>query len=113
MMTYIKVEWLHDDAAYPVLLYSELDEERRETRKAEGFRDGSWCYADCTESVGDSRLGERPLPSIDEIASNPEFRPCVITKEEFESAWDTARRKVTPEPVSQRREHGQLPLRRA
>jgi len=39
-LSYLKVRWLHDDPAYPVLLLSELDERRYEVRKAEIYADG-------------------------------------------------------------------------
>ncbi len=111
-MIYLKVEWLHHNQAYPVLLYSELDEQRWEIRKAEAFPDGTWSYADRQDNVGDSHLGECPLPSIEEIGSSPEFRPHLISKEEFESAWKTATQRVVPQPIAKELGHPQIPLRR-
>lgn len=43
-MTYIRVQWLHEDSDFAVWLLSELDEERWETRKVEIFADGSKGY---------------------------------------------------------------------
>jgi hypothetical protein len=90
-MNYIKVKWIHSFVDEPVLLYSELDENRWEKRKVEVFADGLCGYASSTESVGSTRLGEVPVPSLTEIASDPQFEPCAISKEQFEEAW--AKRK--------------------
>jgi hypothetical protein len=52
-MTYFKCKWNHAYRDEPVLLYSELDEERWETRKVEIFRDGKMGFASRdTELVG-------------------------------------------------------------
>jgi hypothetical protein len=86
-MTYIKVDWIHSNADDPVLLYSELDEGRWEKRKVEIFADGRRCYANSTESTGSTRLGEEPIPPLAEIASDQEFMPMEISKQEFEEVW--------------------------
>jgi hypothetical protein len=39
-MNYVRVEWKHPHQDEPILLYSELDEERFEVRKIEVFRNG-------------------------------------------------------------------------
>lgn len=44
-MTYIKVFWKHSFLDEPVLMYSELDENRNEIRKIEIYRDGMMGYA--------------------------------------------------------------------
>ena len=49
--------------------------------------DGTLGFAESIESAGTTELGETPLPSLEEIAANPEFRPTWIAKEEFERAW--------------------------
>lgn len=87
-MQYIKVRWLHDDPDEPVLLYSELDEERWEVRKVEIYRDGRHELACDWLVTGTTRLGEVPVPPLEEIAADPEFEPTEITKEEFEEAWE-------------------------
>jgi hypothetical protein len=89
-MQYIKVVWKHDHPNQPVLLYSELDDARWETRKVEVFRGDVLGYASkarCTEST---MLGLEPIPSLSEIALQPEFEPHEITKEEFEQIWARA-----------------------
>lgn len=90
-MSYIKVKWIHSCPDYPVWLYSELDGERWEMRKAEVFADGHFGYASSTESGGSTRLGHDPIPTLAEIASDPQFEPVEIAKQEFEEVW--ARRK--------------------
>ncbi|MAX37681.1 MAG: hypothetical protein CME33_14075 [Gimesia sp.] len=86
-MEYLKVEWLHSNKLYPILLYSELDEDRMEIRKVEQYRDGKFCFADHERATGDTQLSIEPLPSIENIASDPQFLPTQITHQEFEDVW--------------------------
>jgi hypothetical protein len=90
-MKYIRVKWNHNHQDEPVLLYSELDPERWEKRKVEVFPDGRCGYASASESAGSTRLGEEPIPPPVEIASDSQFEPVEITREEFEEVW--AKRK--------------------
>jgi hypothetical protein len=85
-MEYIFVKWLHNDPEYPVLLYSELDERRFETRKVEIFLDGTKGYASEFEECR-TDLGYVPVPTLSEIAEDPQFEPFEITREEFEKVW--------------------------
>jgi uncharacterized protein DUF6881 len=94
MMIYIKVRWKHDDPNDPILLYSELDDERWEVRKAEVFSDGSSGYADPAAARGTTLLGLIPIPTLSEIAAIPEFDPVAITKDEFEAVWLKAIRQA-------------------
>ena len=87
MLTYLRVRWLHDHAAEPVLLLSELNDDRWEVRKIEVFSDATQGYASESESDGRSFLGKLPVPSLEEIAADPEFEPALITASEFEAAW--------------------------
>jgi hypothetical protein len=89
-MKYMKVSWRHTHPDEPTLLYSELDDARWETRKVEIFRNGNIGYASSTASSGSSELGIVPIPPISIIASDPEFEPTEITKEEFEEVWRRA-----------------------
>jgi hypothetical protein len=84
---FIKVKWNHDFATEPVLLYSELDNGRWEVRKVEVFSDGHCEFASSEEASAAARLGLMPVPSLDEIAENPEFEPVEISREEFEVVW--------------------------
>jgi hypothetical protein len=83
----VKVIWRQGDPEFPILLYSELDRERWETRKLEVFADGHCRYADSEQEVGDTGLGLVPFPSIEQLASDPEYEPFEISKDEFEKAW--------------------------
>jgi hypothetical protein len=87
-MKYIVCDWKHDDPGFPIRIYSELDEERYETRKIEIFPDGRVGYADLEKvDNGDTGLSEKPLPSIEEINADPVFDAKEISKEEFEQVW--------------------------
>ena len=88
-MTYIKVKWIHTFPDEPVDIYSELDNDRWETRKIEFFADGTNRYVgeDVASIDLDSELSEEPIPSLIEIAADPQFEPVEITKEEFEVVW--------------------------
>jgi hypothetical protein len=88
--TYLRVRWLHDYANEPVVMFSELDDERWETRKVEVFPNGSAGYADATREYGGTMLGTVPIPSLDAIASDPEFEPVQIDAAAFEEAWKEA-----------------------
>jgi hypothetical protein len=88
--------WIHDSQTDPVELYCETNDQRWETRKVEVFRDGSIGFASATESSEGTILGESPIPPIEEIAADPEFKPQLITKEEFETVWS---RRLTPAAV--------------
>lgn len=92
-MIYIAVKWIHTYPDEPILLYSELDNDRFETRKVEFFRDGSIGYADASEEFGHTELGMMPVPDLNEIAKDPEFEPRQIEKHEFEEIW--GKRKKT------------------
>jgi hypothetical protein len=87
MMTYLRVKWHHNFSADPVLLFSELDAERYETRKVEVFRDGRQGFASENEEHGGSFLGEKPVPELGILAADPEFEPESISALEFEKVW--------------------------
>jgi hypothetical protein len=86
-MKYVKVKWIHSHPDEPVWLYSELNDDLWETRKVEVFPDGTQGYANQSEEVGTTKLAIEPFPSLDEIASDPQFLPEEITCEEFDSVW--------------------------
>jgi len=87
MMTYMRVKWKHSLPTEPVLLYSELDGARWELRKIEVFADGRRDFATASEATGGTRLSKEPLPTLDEIARDPQFEPTEITRAEFEEVW--------------------------
>ncbi len=89
-MDYLAVEWIHSDPDDPVLLYSEIDKEGWETRKVEIYRNGSLLFADESHETDEIGLSTEQMPSIEEIASDPEFKPRKISSEEFELIWHQA-----------------------
>jgi Domain of unknown function (DUF6881) len=93
-MEYVKVAWTHSNADDPIWLYSELDDQRFETRKVEIFANGKIGFADSSEAGGDTELGIEPLPSLEGIASDPQFVPEEITREEFNEVWATRQGRV-------------------
>jgi hypothetical protein len=90
-MKYVKVRWIHSLSDEPVMLYSELTDDMWETRKVEIYADGRADFANSEERSGSTNLGIEPLPSLEEIAADPEFEPAVISAEEFESVWEQAK----------------------
>jgi hypothetical protein len=86
-MKYILVKWKHEIEEEPVLLYSELDDDRWEIRKVEIYSNGRKGYASKNEQFGDTGLGLEPIPKLEAIAQDLEFEPKKITKEEFEEVW--------------------------
>lgn len=93
MATYIYSKWHGSPQGSPVEFYSELDNERYEIRKVEVFRDGSYGYADKSNATKSTKLGVVPVPSIEEIAGDPEFDAKVITPKQFDEKWQEATSK--------------------
>ncbi|WP_027708951.1 DUF6881 domain-containing protein [Zooshikella ganghwensis] len=89
-MNYIKVRWLHSNKDYPYLIYSELSEDRYETRKVEVFLNNEYGYASEQKNTAKTELGLAPVPSLQELEGNPEFEVESLTKEQFEDIWITA-----------------------
>ena len=86
-MEYLKVAWIHQWDDEPVVIYSEMDDRRQETRKIEVFRDGRVGYAVGKIAQGGTLLSETPLPPLHSIASDRQFRPHKITQQSFEQVW--------------------------
>ena len=87
-MNYFKVKWKHSFPDEPVWIYSEVDENRWELRKIEIFSNGRIGYASPTESTGETRLAEEPIPPLIKISNDPQFEPSEISKSEFEEIWN-------------------------
>jgi hypothetical protein len=87
LVKYLEVEWIHNFPDEPILLYSELDDSRFETRKVEVFRDGKRGYASKTESSGTTVLGIVAVPDIDVIAKDSQFIVKEIQRGLFEQVW--------------------------
>lgn len=93
-LTYLKVRWLHDDPAYPVLLLSELDERRYEVRKVEIYAGGRIDIASAQEQVGHAEPGQVAVPPEEEIANDRAFSVEALGRAEFEQAWAEARARI-------------------
>jgi hypothetical protein len=91
-MQYIKVRWIQSNVEYPIWLYSELTDQRWETRKLEIFSDGMLGFADSNETYGDTRLGTEPLPPLEEIRADRQFVIEEISQREFEKIWEQRHR---------------------
>ncbi|MFN7693076.1 MAG: DUF6881 domain-containing protein [Burkholderiales bacterium] len=86
-MTYIDVRWNHPSADDPTRLVSELDANRWELRKLEFFPDGRVGYAGPVDATHGTRLGEAPVPSLEEINAQTEFDGDEVDAAVFESLW--------------------------
>jgi hypothetical protein len=97
--SYILVHWRHSLPHEPVELWSELDDRRLEVRKVEVWADGRVGFADQNREHGATRLGTAPVPSLSEIAADPQFEPLEIAKAEFERRWASSTRLAAMEPL--------------
>ena len=93
-MTYICVKWKHASPDYPVLFYSELDDDRREVRKVEVFGNGRIGFATHDRAVGGTFIGKVRIPTLAEIAADGQFEPSEISAGEFEKVWAKRRRPL-------------------
>lgn len=89
-MNYIRVNWKHELPLEPTCIYSEVDGDGWELRKVEVFPNGTMGFASNLKSVGGTGLSKEPLPSLGEIASDPQFEPAMISSDEFERIWQSA-----------------------
>jgi hypothetical protein len=89
-VNYIKVAWIHSLADEPILLYCELDGRGWERRKVEVFADGRLGFAGNGVQRGRTEISTEPLPSLADIAADPQFEPVEITIGEFEDVWAKA-----------------------
>jgi len=94
-MKYIRLKWNHSNPDEPVWIFSELDEEGKEIRKIECFRNGFCDIATASGSSGTAALMTMPLPDLKVLARDPEFIPVEISKEQFDEVW-THRRFISP-----------------
>jgi hypothetical protein len=87
---YWKVYWHHDFSKEPIAIYSEIGGDGYESRRVEEFRGGRSGWADSHGQAGGVSLADIPFGDIDEVANQPEFTPFIITRTEFEGAWERA-----------------------
>ena len=86
-MKYLKIIWHHNFNDEPKIIYSEVNEEGWELRKIEIFPDGIYGFADSIDKSGSTELSKEPLPSIVDIANDPQFEPSIIISGDFEEIW--------------------------
>jgi hypothetical protein len=98
-MRYLRVQWLHFHPDEPVEIYSEINEDGWEVRKLEVFPDGSLGFASPTEGMGSTMLSVEPVPSLPEIASDAQFKPIEISREDFEQVWEKRLQPTTAKPA--------------
>lgn len=90
-MKFLKVTWNHDHPDEPHIIYQEVNDDSRETRKVELLKDGSLLgYASEIAEIGASTLADQLIPSIEEINESDEFDAKLITQQEFEKVWHWA-----------------------
>jgi hypothetical protein len=95
-MKYIRLKWNHTNPDEPVYIFSELDDNGKEVRKIECFRNGFCDVANSEVRSGTAALTTLPLPPLSVLTRDPEFKGVEITREEFEKVW-TTRQFIGPE----------------
>ncbi len=86
-MKYIRLKWNHTNPDEPVWIFSEVDENGKEVRKIECFRNGFCDIATASGSSGTAAILTLPLPDLRVLARDPEFIPVEISKDQFEEVW--------------------------
>ena len=87
---YIKWFWKHNNDDLPNLLFYEIDleSERYAARMIEVYADKSVIPV---IEKGFDFITEAPVPAIDEINIEPDFYAVMISKEEFENVYQSAK----------------------
>jgi hypothetical protein len=101
-MRYQRVEWRHDYADEPRVLFAEIDDQGWETRKVDEFPDGTVDRAGPDEETERTALSESPIPSMDQINEDPQFVAEAITAAAFESVWSQAGAQAAPGDINER-----------
>lgn len=96
--SYFRVLWHHDHNDEPVDLWSEIDEQRYETRKLEIFVDGRVGWAGPGEGAFDSMLGDQPAPPVEEINKDSGFAAKAVSQDAFEAMWSRRFDRITERP---------------
>jgi len=86
-MRYLYIKWVHKNPADPVHIYSEIGNDSYELRRIEIWADGRKGFADENEQKGGTELSSMAVPSLAEIAAQPEYQPKTIVAEEFHKLW--------------------------
>lgn len=94
-MEYVLAEWDHDLDDEPYMVYSELDGERRETRKVEFFRNGI-CFSYGAERGNEGALAAEPFPEDLRTITGGEEGACVVravSRQLFQEIWNQAQER--------------------
>lgn len=84
-MRYVDVIWVHSDVDTPIRLVSEIGSDGFKTRKVEFFLDDRVDRATVSTASGDIQLGDQPVPPLEEINSQCEFRGIEFDAAIFEA----------------------------
>ena len=97
-MRYLLAEWTHQEEDEPYLLYSEMDEERRETRRVEFYRNGiTFSYGG--ERGNEGALRQEPFPEDlrdlqpPEAETEGDFSAQEISPGLFYEIWNQAQER--------------------
>ena len=83
--------WLAAREDEPIECFDELDAERGRYG-VRRFRDSSLKAYSYVSANWRDHMPEAPIPPLEEVNANPEFRAKAITKAEFEVVWGEAQR---------------------
>jgi hypothetical protein len=87
---YLRVHWNHRSAGYPVVLCSEIGEDRYEVRKVDEYADGRLDLAGRGIETGNTALATERTPSLAEINLDRQFRATPMEPRDFERLRDRA-----------------------
>ena len=94
-MDYVLTEWDHDLDDEPYLIYSELDDSRREVRKVEFFRNGI-CFSYGAERGNEGALSPEPFPEDLRTVTGGGEGTCAartISRRLFQEIWNQAQER--------------------
>jgi hypothetical protein len=79
---------MQDSETDPAVLWFEVDDENRETRKVDEYGDGRLDFAPADPQIGSTWLADKnDLMPVDEMNDSGEFEAREISREEFEVIW--------------------------
>jgi hypothetical protein len=86
-ITYVHVIWTAPGVGQPHIYLDELDSERRSIRCIREFVDGSKQAFSYESTDWKALVPEAPLPLLDEINVDPQFKARNISRKVFEAQW--------------------------
>jgi NADH pyrophosphatase NudC (nudix superfamily) len=89
-MHWQRCHWIHTNADYPVVLYSEINANGWEIRKVDLFPDAHFEYAGAGHETERTVLSTEPMPPISTINADPQFIAAEITEHDFNVIWSAA-----------------------